>query len=47
MPKPSVVNLDVLETIAKAELVDLITTLRPAKMRRVEGAIHFAVALQD
>jgi mRNA-degrading endonuclease toxin of MazEF toxin-antitoxin module len=46
MPKDCVVNLDSIATIAKASLIERITALRPQKMRAVEAAIRFALALE-
>jgi len=45
LPKPCVVNLDTVTTIAKATLRDKLTTLSPEKLRAVEVALHFALGL--
>jgi mRNA interferase MazF len=46
LPRACVVNLDTLVTIPKQSLVRRLATLRPAKLRAVETAIHFALALE-
>ncbi len=45
LPKPCVVNLDTITTIAKATLRDKLTTLSPEKLKAVEVALHFALGL--
>lgn len=46
MPKDCAVNLDVINTIPKALLLNRITTLSAAKMALVESAIKFAIDLR-
>jgi mRNA-degrading endonuclease toxin of MazEF toxin-antitoxin module len=43
----SVVNLDNILTVPVELLTEPVTVLRPEKMREVERAIHFALALSD
>ena len=45
LPKPCVVNLDTITTIARASLRDKLTTLSPEKLKAVEVALHFALGL--
>lgn len=45
--RDSVANLDVITTIAKTSLRERIAALRPAKLRAVDAAIHFALGLRD
>ena len=45
LPKPCVVNLDTISTIAKATLRDKLTNLSPEKLKAVEVALHFALGL--
>lgn len=45
LPKKCVVNLDVINTIPKQLLVDHITTLKPEKIKAMESALRFALAL--
>ncbi len=45
LPRPSVVNLDVLNTEFKHALREKITTLRPEKMLAVEAALRFALGM--
>jgi mRNA interferase MazF len=45
LPKPSVVNLDVLTTESKRLLRQRITTLSPEKIRAVDAALQFALGL--
>ena len=47
LPKPCVVNLDTVTTIAKATLRDKLTTLSPEKLRAVEVALHFALGFEE
>lgn len=46
MPKECVVNLDVINTIPKAALVQQITALTSAKLIEVEAAIRFALGMK-
>ena len=43
--KPCVVNLDVIQTIAKTRLRERLTILTPQKIRAVETALHFSLGL--
>ncbi len=45
LPKPCVVNLDTITTIARASLRDKLTTLSPEKLKAVEVALHFTLGL--
>jgi mRNA interferase MazF len=45
LPRSCVANLDTVTTIPKALLEEQLTTLSPAKMRDVERALCFALAL--
>lgn len=45
LPKKCVVNLDVINTIPKKLLAERITTLSPEKLKDVESALKFALAL--
>lgn len=47
MPRECAVNCDHLQTVAKAKIGALISTLAPARMRDVRSAIAFALALND
>ena len=46
LPKPCVVNLDTITTIAKASLRDRLTTLNAEKQKAVEVALHFALGME-
>ncbi len=46
LPKPCVVNLDTITTIAKASLRDRLTTLSAEKQKAVELALHFALGME-
>ena len=46
LPKPCVVNLDTITTIAKASLRDRLTTLSVEKQKSVEVALHFALGME-
>lgn len=46
VPKPCVVNLDTITTIAKASLRDRLTTLSAAKQKAVEVALHFVLGME-
>ncbi len=45
LPRPCAVNLDNVNTIRLARLRERITSLAPSKMRAVETALRFALAL--
>ncbi len=47
MPRASVANLDVIDTIPKNRLQERITSLGPDKLAAVDTAIHFALALAE
>jgi len=47
LPKPCVINLDTITTIAKASLSERLTTLNPEKQKEVEDAIHFALGMTE
>ncbi len=46
LPKPCVINLDTITTIAKVNLRDKLTTLSAEKQEAVEVALHFALGLE-
>ena len=45
MPRPCAVNCDHLQTVVKAKIGSLITSLTPAKMEQVRRALRFALDL--
>ncbi len=45
LPKPCVINLDIITTVAKASLIDRLTILGSEKKRAVDAALHFALGL--
>jgi mRNA interferase MazF len=45
LPRICVANLDTVDTIRQALLVRYISTLSPTKMREIETAIHYTLAL--
>ena len=47
LPKPCVVNLDTITTIAKASLRDRLTILSPEKQNAVEVALHLALGMES
>ncbi len=47
LPRPCVVNLDSITTIAKASLCERLTSLTFEKLREVEVALHFALGLEE
>jgi mRNA interferase MazF len=47
MPKDCAVNCDHLQTVSKAKIGSLITTLSGAKMSQVREAVSFALGLSD
>jgi mRNA interferase MazF len=46
LPKPCVINLDTITTIAKASVNDRLTILRTEKLKAVEIAIHFTLGME-
>lgn len=46
LPRPCVVNLDTIITIAKRSLREKLTTLSSEKLKQVEAALHFALGLE-
>ncbi len=46
LPRPCVVNLDIITTIAKASLHDKLTVLNAEKFKAVEAALHFALGME-
>jgi mRNA interferase MazF len=46
VPRPCVVNLDTIATIAKASLRERLTTLSADKLKQVEKALHFSLGLE-
>jgi mRNA interferase MazF len=46
LPKPCVINLDTITTIAKASLREKLTTLSLEKQKAVESALHFALGME-
>ena len=47
LPRPCVVNLDSITTIAKGSLRERLTILIPEKLKEIEAALHFALALEE
>jgi mRNA interferase MazF len=47
LPKPCVINLDTITTIAKSILSDRLTSLSVKKMKAVETALHFALGMES
>ena len=47
LPKDCAVNCDHMQTVAKAKIGSLITSLSPARMRDIQAAITFAIALNE
>ena len=47
LPKPCVVNLDTITTIAKRSLQEKLVTLSSEKLKAVVAALHFALALEE
>jgi mRNA interferase MazF len=47
LPKPCVINLDTITTIAKASLGERLTTLNTEKQKAVDDATHFALGMAD
>lgn len=46
LPKPCVINLDTITTIARASLRDRLATLSAEKRKAVEVALHFALGME-
>jgi mRNA interferase MazF len=46
LPRPCVINLDTLTTIARVSLRERMTTLNPEKQKAVETALHFALGME-
>mgnify|MGYP001063347014 CR=1 FL=1 len=46
LPRPCVVNLDTITTIAKRSLQEKLVSLDSEKLKAVEAALHFALALE-
>ncbi len=46
LPKPCVINLDTITTIARSSLCDRLTALSAEKQKVVEIAIHFALGME-
>jgi mRNA interferase MazF len=47
LPRPCVVNLDTITTIAKVRLHDRLTTLSAEKQKTVNIALHFALGMES
>jgi len=47
LPRPCVVNLDTITTIAKRILQERLVSLSPEKLKAVEAALHFALGLEE
>jgi mRNA interferase MazF len=47
LPRPCVVNLDTITTIAKRSLQERLVALSPEKLEAVEAAIQFALGLEE
>ncbi|MBN2186526.1 MAG: type II toxin-antitoxin system PemK/MazF family toxin [Dehalococcoidia bacterium] len=47
LPRPCVVNLDTITTIAKRSLQERLATLSYEKLKAIEAAIHFALGLEE
>ncbi|MEI6563559.1 MAG: type II toxin-antitoxin system PemK/MazF family toxin [bacterium] len=47
MPKKCAVNCDHMQTVAKARIGSLVTSLSSARMRELRAAISFAIALNE
>lgn len=46
VPRPCVVNLDTITTVAKASLRERLTSLSSEKLKAAEEALHFALGLE-
>ena len=47
LPRPCVINLDTITTIAKRSLQERLVTLSSEKLKAVEAALHFALSLEE
>jgi len=47
LPRPCVANVDALTTIAKSHLEERVGALTPAKVALLDGALRFALGLDD
>jgi len=47
LPRPCVVNLDTITTIAKGSLQERLATLSYEKLKAVEAAVHFALGMEE
>ena len=47
LPRPCVVNLDIITTIARRSLRGRLTTLSSEKLKEAEVALHFALDLEE
>jgi len=47
LPKPCVVNMDTITTIAKRSLQERLVSLSAKKLKEVEAALHFALGLEE
>jgi len=47
MPHPCAANFDHIQTVSKAKLGDLVTTLSPERMAEASKALSFALALES
>jgi mRNA interferase MazF len=47
LPRPCVVNLDTITTIAKRSLQERLVSLSPENLKAVEVALHFALGLEE
>ena len=45
LPKPCVINLDTITTIAKTSLIDRLVSISQEKKKEVDAALHFALGL--
>jgi mRNA interferase MazF len=46
LPKPCVINLDIITTISRGCLHDRLTTISAQKQKAVEKALHFALGME-
>jgi mRNA interferase MazF len=46
VPRPCVINLDAIATVAKASLRERLTALSGEKLKAVEEALHFSLGLE-
>lgn len=47
LTRPCVINLDIITTIARRSLHERLTTLSSEKLKEAEGALHFALGLEE